>query len=372
MKKRNYLIITLLISFLIPFAGAKAAELKTGDIIKLSEGEMVSGNLYASGAEIIVDGNISGDLIAAAEKITVNGELGGDLIAIASEIEVNGLIGGNVRAAASKIIITGEIKRNASIAADKISFEKNSVLSWDLASISDEISLNGKILGGINSTARNAGINSEIEKNVVINLNGKESSLIISPDAKIKGNLNYKTQKESFVNNQGLIQGQTTATEKFQKNDFDFWPYAAGRLMAILAALLTAVIIFYATKKHGAGIIKKIEENPLQNILYGAAIVFAGPVIMLICAITIIGLPLALSAAAIYAALLYLAKVLSAIFIGQIIFEKIIKKDSKSFLAIVLGIVICWFIFSIPYVGIACALAATSLGLGGILKYVRN
>lgn len=372
MKKRNWLIIALLALLIIPFATVKAADLKTGNIINIKEGEIINGNLYASGLEIIIDGNVSGDLIVAAEKVTVNGELGGDLIALASKIEVNGLIGGNLRAAASEITVYGEIKRNATVAASKIIFEKGSILFWDLMSLSEDLSLNGNVKGYVNATSKNIGINGLIEKDASFKLEGEEEILIISPESEIQGNLSYVKNENSFINNQGKITGVINASDNIKKSDFNFWPYASGRLLAILAALLAAVALSYGLKKHKEGIIKEIGEDPLKSFLYGLIILIASPLALLILALTVIGIPLALSLGAIYAAALYLTKVLSAIYVGDLLFNKIIKKDSNKFLIIFSGIFICWLLFSIPFVGIIFALAASSLGLGGILKYVRN
>ena len=145
MKKRNWLLLGLIISFLIPFSLIKAAEIKTDNFIALQKGEFINSNFYATGGEIRIDGNIAGDLFAIAEKITINGEIGGDLIVIASKIEINGVIGGNVRVIASEVYINGEIKRNASLIAGKLNFEKSSLLNWDLLSLSEDLTLNGNI-----------------------------------------------------------------------------------------------------------------------------------------------------------------------------------------------------------------------------------
>ena len=372
MKKRNWLVLGLLISLIIPFAVAKASEFKTDGIITITKDEIVSGSLYATGSEVTIDGNITGDLVVIAEKVIINGELGGDLIAIASTIEINGIVGGNLRVITPEIKIKGEIKRNATIASNKITFEKESLLHWDLMSISEEITMNGKILGRADILSGNIGLGGIIEKDLSIKLEGEEETLIISPESEIKGNLSYTKDKNSFINNQGKIGGETNFSEKESKSDFNFWSFASERTMAILAALLAAIALSYGLKKHTAGIVAAINKDPLKSFLYGLIVLIATPIALLIIAITIIGLPLALSLAAIYVAALYLTKVLSAIFIGNLIFKKIIKKDSNKFLVILSGIVICWLLFSIPYVGTILALTASSLGLGAILKYVRD
>lgn len=336
MKKRNLALLIIAIGIISPFIIVKASNLKNDKNINITKEEVVDGNFYSVASEIIIDGKISGDLIAVAEKIVVNGELGGDLIAVSSEIEINGTIGGNFRAVASNIILNGKVLRNASLVAEKINFEKNSSLSWDLISLSKEILLNGNIKGNVDVFSKTAEINSVNEKDVSVTL----------------------SEETSFF--------------KKNKKDFNFKEFFFPRLLALLSAILTASALFFGFKKHSLGIISKIENDYLQSFLYGLAIIILSPITLLFLAISIIGIPLSLSLAAIYAALLYLAKILTAIMLGQIFFKKIIKKRISNFWILSSGVLICWLIFSIPYVGVLAALSAASLGLGGIFKYVKS
>ena len=89
--------------------------------------------------------------------------------------------------------------------------------------------------------------------------------------------------------------------------------------------------------------------------------------------VTIIGIPLSLILMALWLVSLYVSKVIIGIMVGRKLANKFfpLKKDSLIF-SMILGIVICFLIFSLPIIGKILALLAMVWGLGGITLALKN
>jgi hypothetical protein len=108
-------------------------------------------------------------------------------------------------------------------------------------------------------------------------------------------------------------------------------------------------------------------------MLSGLIIMFVVPPIALILLFTIIGIPLALIMIAWWIIATYVTKIFTAILVGKIIIKEISKKnDTKLIWSLIIGVIICWLLFAIPFVGWIASLIAVWFGLGGLYTYVTN
>jgi len=371
--KRNITKILLILALLIiPSGTLLAAETKSGDSIYIAKDEIVSGNLYAAGKTIIVDGSVSGDLIAAAQTIKVNGRVEGDIIAAAQEITVNGEVGGNVRVAGSSVSINSVIARNVNAFGSTISVGPDAKIGWDvfLAGMTTEI--RGVIDGGLSGYAEKILISGKIGKNVDLNLSSKKQNqeIIIAPEAVINGDLIYTSNSAAEISKSANLAGKVQQVAP--KNENKDWAWLWQRTFSIFAALLVGLVLIFLTKNVTGRILSSLEERPLKAFLPGLILTFILPPIALVLAITIIGLPLSLIIMAIWVCAVYAAKIIAALTLGRLLVRKLVKKDASLFVSLVLGIFICWLLFAIPYVGWIISLIATWFGLGGLWFYVSH
>jgi len=368
-------IIVLLAIILLPLGSAKAMDAKTGDSIYVSKDEIVNGNLYAAGNTITVDGNISGDLIVAAETVNVNGRVEGDIIAAAQNININGEVGGNIRVIGSAINLNGPVTRNVNAFAPNVILGTNSHVGWDVFAAGATLESRGSIDGSLSGAFQNALIYGKIGKNIDLKMSENKSSqgLIISPEANVGGDVNYVSKKMAQVSNHATISGKVyqRMPQIKQTNWTSIWLWS--KLYAILAALAVGLVLVLLLKKVTPKIIEKIEDKTLRTFLYGLIIMFILPPIALILLCTIIGIPLALIIIGWWIIAIYIAKILTSIFVGQFIIKKLTKiNNPKLLLSLVIGVFICWLLFAIPFVGWFISLIAIWLGLGGFFLYASN
>lgn len=375
MKGKITKILLLLALILLPIVAVKAADAKTGDSIYISKDEIVSGNLYAAGNTITIDGNISGDLIAAAQTINVNGHIEGDIIAAAQNITINGEVGGNIRVVGTSISLNGPVARNVNVFGANIILGTNSVIGWDVFTVNTNLESRGTINGGLSGYTGRTLVSGKIAKN--INLTISDSSLneglIISPDAAIGGDITYTAKKTAQLSDKATVSGKVVQKNPPIKTTNWFALWAGAKLYAIFCALVVGLALIFAFKKITPNILKKITERPWPTLLPGLIIMFILPPIALFLTLTIIGLPLALIIMAGWLVAIYVAKIITAILVGDTILKNLIKKHDVSLIwSLILGVIVCWLLFAIPFVGWIISLIAVWLGLGGLWLYASN
>ncbi len=375
---KSYLskIIVFLALVLLPLGCAHAQETKTGDSIYIPKDEIVSGNLYAAGNVITVDGNISGDLIAIAQMITVNGRVDGDIIAAGQNLTVNGEVGGNIRVAGTTITLNGPVVRNVNALGSNIVLGSTSKIGWDVYAAGINLESRGDIEGGLSGHVSKALISGKVAKNINLTLadDKLDEGLVISPEAVIGGDIIYTSTKQASISEKASLGGvlKQIVPEKNKNNNFmtfGIW----SKLYSIFAALAMGLILITLLKKITPKILSKIEAQPLKVVLPGLILLFALPPIALVLTFTLIGIPLAIILMLAWLVAIYVAKIFAAILLGQIIIKTLNKNHRPKLIwSLILGVIICWLLFAIPFVGWIISLIAIWLGLGGIYAYASN
>ena len=91
--RRNILLSVLLIGFLLlaalfwPSPRASAADIRTGDHVIVAADEIIDDDLVISANLIEINGTITGDLIATGSQIVVRGAVGGSAALAAQSID---------------------------------------------------------------------------------------------------------------------------------------------------------------------------------------------------------------------------------------------------------------------------------------------
>lgn len=371
MKKVSFLLLSLSFLFLTPIT-AQAFSTEVNDNIYIGKNEAVDGNFYATGKSITIDGVVSGDVICAAQTITINGIVEGDIIAAAQNINFNGDVKGNIRVMANYLNVNGVVGKNLNVFSSVTTFSKNSKIAWDAVIFSNASEIRGIIEGNLHGSISDTVITGKIGRNVdlIIDEKGSNSSLVINKEAVIAGDLNYTSLTDASIESESSIAGQINKTQA-QKKSFNWSVFVWMRIFGIFSALLVALAMWFlwedGVSKSLANINRKWGLNLLSGLIIFGTILFAS----VIMAITVIGLPLAFVLLIMGATVFYLGKIISAIFVGNFLVSYFTKKKLPV-LSIVIGIIIAWLLFSIPYVGWILSLIALLLGGGALLAVLKE
>jgi hypothetical protein len=370
------LIICLLASFMVVLFAtpALAFDGRGGETVTVPSGEVVEGDLYLGGGDIIVDGTVNGDLFGAGRSLTINGEVNGGISFAGQTITLNGNVGNGARIAGQSITINGNIGRDLFAAGSDLTISNQSVVKGDLVLGAGTARIIGRIDGDIKGSVGVATITHLVGGSVHL----KVDKLTVTSSAKIQGNLTYTSKNQATVQSGAIIKGTTTL--KLPEPTPSILPVLAGvavvwQVLAFLMILIIGIIVILIASRRVTSLADSVQARPWQSLGWGAVILIMTPIAAIIVMITVIGLPLGLISLVLYGIALYLAQIPIALLIGRLIIRQNRELGSKGMMigALALGLVILFLLRLIPFVGWIVGLLTIVFGLGSLITaYRRN
>lgn len=384
--KKTIFVFTLTLLLVLPIA-VKAFSVEANDNVYIGKNETVDGNLYAAGMNIMVDGKVAGDVICAGQTITINGEVSGDVICAGQSININGKIGGNLRVAGNSINISSQIERNAMAFGALINLSQEGKVGWDAMLVGASVDIRGNVGKDLYGSASKLNINGEIGKNVRFRIEDKEikksaksgdsrQGLIIGENAKVNGDLVYTSTEEYDISDEAKIGGEVIhnfpkASKRSERPIIFSWAWA--NLYSIFSSLVVGLVLISLWREGVKNITDLMLNKIGGSIGRGALILILTPIAAVLLLFTVIAIPLALILFVIWLITLFLSKILVGILIGRTILNNLWPKQKDSLIwAMIIGILVTYLIFSLPFIGWALSLVATLWGLGGLMIYFKE
>jgi hypothetical protein len=314
---RKLAILILLLTLLALPLPAFALVTRSGGTVSISEA--TDDDVFVTGGTISIDAPV-GSLVAAGGQITVNAPVKGDIIAAGGQITINSEVGGKVVAAGGSVILNGKVGTNAVLAGGNVELGSSSSVARD-----------AMVSGG---SVTNAG-----------NVAGKLS-----------------VRSNSFDN-----RGTAGSLEVELQNR---GPMAAvisvfGILFTIGLFILGLVLIRFAPARYHA-VEAELVSGWIVKLVAGFVGLIVGFIVILLLAISLVGLPIAIGIG-----LLYLAAILvSTLFVSSVLGRKVallLKHRASDYVAFTIGFVILALLFRIPIIGTVILIIAVSLGFGALL-----
>jgi len=332
--------------------------------VLIQEDEVINEDLFALGERITINGKVNGDLFFLAREISINGEVSGDVIGMANTITINGIVFDDVRTGAQFMNINGKIGKNTTLTGQFININRISSIGGDLIVGGNEIKVDGVIGGEVRAGDERISVGGDIGKSLVFY--GRE--IFVSESSIIKGDLQYRAEKAEIIEGakvQGKVEKLPTK-EKPKKSKYLSWRFYFWKLVFMVAGIIVGFVFI----KLFPSLTTKIKEQTghiWKSLGIGFALLICVPIVSVILAITLLGLPISLILIALYLIFLYLGKIIFASFIG----DRILKKDSP-FLSLLIGMPIFTVLFALPFIGWILKLIAISIGLGasGVGSYI--
>jgi hypothetical protein len=331
--------------------------------VTVAANEIINDSLLATGDTVRVDGTINGDLLAFGRRVEVRGNVKGDLITWAQRIDISGTVEGNIYSGAQNLDLSGQAARNVYSWVQSFNLPQAGRIGGGLVVGGADATLDGNITRSADVFAGNADLRGEIGRDLYF----AGGTLSLTPPARIGGNLGAHVQKNQDVRiAPGVAVGGktdvslTVRKSRFLQSRFYFWQAVsfAGTLLIGWLMLVIAPGFF-----HGA--VQAIRSSAWRCLGLGFAVLVATPVAIVILAITLVGLPVAFFGLALYAVALYLAKVFVGVFLGRILEKTLDTTTSRTFLALLVGLLLIYVVIQIPYgIGAFVHLAVFCFGLG--------
>lgn len=309
--------------------GVAAAEARTGGTIVVEEGETVEGGLQAFGGTVVVHGTVEGDLDAFAGSVLVTGTVTGDL---------NGF-GGSVR-------IAGDVQGDVGAFGGDVVLEEGGSVGGELEAAGGNIVLDGAVAGNVRVGAE---------------------QVTVGETASVGGDLEYDAESATIASG-ATISGTTRQVDAIRGPQVPVVPRLpnwVGGLYGFLVNVLVGAVLLAAVPRFSAGVARQITEDPLPAGGVGLLVLVGSPVLLVLLAITIIGIPLAIVGAVLWGLGLWLGFVYGAFALGTWLYAYASDEPNRWY-ALLLGLAVVVLLDLVPFLGGLVSFLVLLLGLGAL------
>ena len=322
-------------------------------------------NMYLSGAEVRPAAPVTGDLVVAAGRTAIDHYVQGDAVLAAGSVDIRGSIGEDLRVAGGVINVAGKVGGETLIGGGSVTFGKGSELRGLAWIGAHDATIGGRFGSTLTVYARRIVVSARVVGDV--RLVGE--TIEVLPDARIEGKLTYKSGKEIEVHPGATVGAVVREPGTFPR--FELPGAILFRPLLILGLLAVGALLLRLFPRFTTSALQTVDAAPLKSLGLGTAIFFSVPPVALLLVITIIGIPIALAAAALYAVALLVGYLVAASFLGDALLKAARKQASAGswlrIAALAVALIVLWLVWNVPYAGPLLIALVTIVGLGAMV-----
>ncbi|WP_306016285.1 polymer-forming cytoskeletal protein [Oceanicaulis sp. MMSF_3324] len=376
-------------------SGAAHAGQYIGGDLNLSLDE--NDDVLVLAADVIGEGRVGGDLTVFAADVRMNVTVDGEVQIVAADIELDGAVDGEVGlagadirvgadifddldAAGADLTLNGTVAGNAALAGATVIITADAIVSGETEIGARELYMEGRLERGAEIHARDVVISGTIEGPLDI----RARDVVIESGAVLTGPITVRSPKPPSVAEGAQIGELDYQQYEFDDNsdfdhpnvnigidDFGFAPspWAFGGVFTASAFLL-GLLVSLASPKGVASIASAFRRQPWVSGLLGLVVLAMMPILiptlMVLLAVTVIGIPLAILLGLATPIFMFLAFAFGGIAIGDLVMNRTGEPAGFGLRAgsMLAALLVIGLISVIPFIGWAISMIVFCIGLG--------
>jgi len=326
-----------------------------------------NGDVFAAGRSLMVSDSVPGDVMLAGWTLHFDGFTGGSYVGAGADLTVTGEVRGSVRATGGTIELDATVGRNVTLAGGTVIVAEGTRIEGNAYLTGGEVRFSGTTSGDVYASGGDVLIDGDIGGNLRIDA----ENVTIGPDATIRGQLRYRTADnvQPTVPSNAVVEGGVEALEP----SVGTGGLVMSFLRRVLTFVLTASVVVALLPRSLVATADALESRPAAAFGRGLLWLFITPVAVILCAVTVVGLPLALILGGVYGASFYLAPIIPAVLVGHHLSSRPEPGDWRSApLPAMIGATVVALVMLLPWVGFLARLAAMCAGVGGIALVIQT
>lgn len=299
----------------------------------------VAEDLTAFGGSIVAAAPVSGDGLFVAGSVSSRAKIVGDLRVLGGSVSVEDVVFGDLVALGLSVHDTGRITGSSFIIAANAVFENGAS-------------------GPVTIYGNNVALGGDFKDDVTIVASGR---VTLAPHTMIHGALTYEAPETAVIPDTATVMGGITYTNaSYLPNvgtskilaliSLGFFLFAR-----ILGALILAGLLAGLFPKLASVVSGRMYEGTLRSVLLttllGFAILVAAPVLIVLLALTFVGIGLAILLALLYALLVLFAFLYAGILLGSLFARRFLKREVVVWHDGVLGMLALSLVTLVPVAG---------------------
>lgn len=373
--KRSHLLVSFSLALavaagLVTPMPASALEIRRSeDTVRVNADEVINDTLIAVGETVIVDADVKGNLITAARRIIINGTVEGTLVAAGKSVSIEGEVAGTLVTANETLDL-----RNTTVGGDfwsasgNITLDKDSAVTGNTVIATERASLDGRTGRDLYAFGETVELSGAVGEDFEV----YAERIRLLDDASITGDVRARIHnQDNFEQSPTATIGGTTELmdmpDEFERsNRYETSEYYLRQAFRLVSAFIVGAVALW--------LIPVLRDETLEGGMEGFKTAGIGlltlvsvPVLAVFTGATVVGIPLAILGFLAWTVAIYLAKIVVASMIGQMILENSDKGDSL-LLTLALGLVIVIVATALPAIGGLLNFIMTIVGLGLITQ----
>lgn len=331
------------------------------------------GNAYAAGASVVLTAPVAGDFIAGGGSLVTAAPVSGDALLLGGSVDSRAPVEGDLR------VVGGNVEIDRPVAGDLLAIGYAVRTSGHVVGNMFIVAANAIVQNGASGPvtiyANNVVLGGEFTGDVQVVAGGK---VTLAPNTHINGTLSYDAPEEATVADTAVVDGDVVYTNVSYLpsvgafHTLAFLSLGFFLVARVVGALILAGLLAGLFPRCAELIVARVSEARPRDIfltlLLGFAVVVATPVIIILFALTFIGVGLAILLGLVYALALLLAFFYAGIAIGGVVARRFAVRDRIVWHDGVLGMAAFSIISLIPYIGSWLAVLAWLFALGALLR----
>lgn len=350
---KEMMMFILLLSGLV-FAGNNNYQAETNK--KIAKTDTVKGDYFFAGSDLRFEGYAQSDVYAFCRSVDLSGQTGDDFYAFCQSVTSRGNVGGNLFTAGEKVEIEGVIHGDVFAAGGAVIIRPGAVIEGTVHAGTGyfELGENSIIKGDLKVGARSATLAGKVNGGSTLHLEKINFAKTFSSSDTVDLTLREELE-ESIPNAPANLKITIEPRKHFFQKGFFFW--------MLISAIIIGLIIIALFPELPARFEEVSSTQWAQNLGYGALFFLVTPVVTIL-AIAI--LPAAFILGGLYAIMLYMSVIFSAIAFGEIL----LKGNLNVYLRLSIALLIIYLLVEMPIVGFLISLLLIIFGMGLFFNYI--
>jgi cytoskeletal protein CcmA (bactofilin family) len=330
---RAFALVLAVLVVVSAFSGVVAAETRSGGAIVIGPDEVITGGLDAFGGSVLIQGTVQGDVNAFAGDIRV---------------AEGAVVNGDLNAFGGSVILAGTVEGDLNGAAGTVTLEEAGIIEGDAAVGGGTVVVAGTVSGAVEVGAE---------------------TLVLRESARITGDVRHDAG--TFQNDGAAVDGRIVRDDRItgpQPVAVDPQVEAVFNVLfgiyAFLVNLVVGAILLLALPGFSSRVTGRAISDPVRSGGYGLLTLFGVPFLLVLFALTIVGIPITLVGAMVFGVSAWLAAIYGRIAVGEWLVGY--AGVDNRWLALVVGLLVVAVAVRIPFVGWLVDLAVLVLGLGAL------
>ena len=326
----------------------------------------------AAGMAVTLRDSVAGDAMVTGGQVTVGTSVAGDVLGAGGRVEVRGPVGGSVRAAGGQVRLDSPVGRNITLAGGDVRLDDTAEVGGNAYLAGGRVEVKGTIRGSLLTGGGEVRIDGTVDGDVRV----AADHLSLGPGARVRGDLSYQAPDALDRAPEAVVEG-TITREPMEEPPVPGWvPQVSGwvgGLLGLAAFLFTGLVLGALFPGSADRLLESGRESPLPSLGVGLLALLAVPALLLASLITVVGIPLALAAGAVFVFSLYVARAVLALWIGDAVLgDRAGRGRRKVLLDFLVGGALLFLVGLVPWLGTLVEVLATAFGLGAGAMALRS